>query len=73
MNKLELIERIESLKNIFGNKNEYIKIDMVVELISELDEPEKVKVSEEEAKFLETFDFNCETDVTTALYLVSRT
>lgn len=44
MNKLELIERIESLKNIFGNKNEYIKIDMVVELISELDEPEKVKI-----------------------------
>ena len=36
-------------------------------------EPEKVKVSEEEAKFLETFDFNCESDVTTALYLVSRT
>lgn len=44
MDKLELIERIESLKNIFGNKNEYIKIDMVVELISELDEPEKVKI-----------------------------
>lgn len=39
-----MIERIESLKNIFGNKNEYIKIDMVVELISELDEPEKVKI-----------------------------
>ena len=36
-------------------------------------EPQKVKVSEEEAKFLETFDFNCESDVTTALYLVSRT
>jgi hypothetical protein len=72
MNKLELIERIESLKNIFGDKNEYIKIDMVVKLISELDEPEKVKVSEEEAKFLETFDFNCESDVTTALYHVSR-
>ena len=35
-------------------------------------EPQKVKVSEEEAKFLETFDFNCESDVTTALYHVSR-
>ena len=35
-------------------------------------EPEKVVVSEEEAKFLETFDFNCESDVTTALYHVSR-
>lgn len=41
-------------------------------LISQLDEPQKVKVSEEEAKFLETFDFNCESDVTTALYHVSR-
>ena len=36
-------------------------------------EPEKVKVSEEEAKFLKTFDFNYEGDVTTALYYVSRT
>ena len=40
MNKQELIERIECLKNIFENKNEYVKIDMVIELISELDEPE---------------------------------
>lgn len=73
MNKKELIERIEGLKNIFGNKCEYVKIDFVIELASELDEPQKVKVSEEEAKFLETFDFNCESDVTTALFHVSRT
>lgn len=44
MNNQELIERIESLKNIFGNKNEYVKIDFVIELISELDEPKKVVV-----------------------------
>lgn len=79
MNKKELIERIEGLKNLFGNKSEYIEIDMVIRLISELDEPQpneepqKVVVSEEEAKFLETFDFNSESDVTTALYYVSRT
>lgn len=138
MNKQELIERIEGLKNIFGNKCEYVKIDFMIELASELDEPEaghadeapryvknilarlrelplhdrevwlktimgefeqdfsrakwregyeqgklegslipykepeKVVVSEEEAKFLETFDFNCESDVTTALFHVSR-
>lgn len=36
-------------------------------------ELEKITVSEEEAKFLKTFDFNCESDVTTALYRVSRT
>ena len=62
MDKLELIERIESLKNIFGNKNEYIKIDMVVELISELDEPKKVKVPQFVADWYEenkdSFDYN---------------
>ncbi|BAV78976.1 hypothetical protein SNAG_0041 [Streptococcus sp. NPS 308] len=40
MNNQELIERIEGLKNIFGNKAEYIEIDAVIELISKLDEPE---------------------------------
>ena len=44
MNVKQLIERIECLKNIFGNKNEYVKIDMVVELLSELDEPQKVTI-----------------------------
>lgn len=53
MNKQGLIERIESLKNIFGNKNEYIKIDMVVELISELDEHEKVKIPQFVAEYIE--------------------
>lgn len=32
MNKQELIERIEGLKNIFGNKVEYIEIDLAIEL-----------------------------------------
>lgn len=40
MNKRELIERMEGLKNLFGNKSEYVEIDTVIELISELDEPE---------------------------------
>ena len=40
MNKQELIERIEGLKNIFGNKCEYVKIDFMIKLVSELDEPE---------------------------------
>ena len=40
MNKQELIKRIEGLKNIFGNKCEYVKIDLIIKLISELDEPE---------------------------------
>lgn len=46
MNIKELIERIEGLKNLFGNKAEYIEIDTVIRLISELDEPQKVQVSQ---------------------------
>ena len=69
MNKQELIEKFENLL-----RRGYILINMydVLDLVKQLDEPQKVKVSEEEAKFLETFDFNCESDVTTALYHVSR-
>ena len=40
MNKQELIERIEGLKKIFGNKVKYIEIDAMIELVSKLDEPE---------------------------------
>ena len=39
MNKQELIERIEGLKNIFGNKTKYIEKNTVIELVSKLDEP----------------------------------
>ena len=46
MNKKQLIERIEGLKNIFGNKCEYIKIDFVIELASELDELEAGRADE---------------------------
>lgn len=53
MNKKELIERIEGLKNLFSNKAEYIKIDAAIELISELDEPEKVKVPQFVAEWIE--------------------
>ena len=53
MNKQELIERIEGLKNLFGNKAEYIEIDAAIELISELDEPEKVKIPQFVADYIE--------------------
>ena len=59
MNKQELIERIECLKNIFGNKNEYIKIDAVIELISELDEPQKVVVPQFVADWIEESKQSC--------------
>lgn len=72
MNKQELIEKIGSLDKLYGEKY-YVALEDVLDLVKQLDEPEKVKVSEEEAKFLKTFDFNCGSDVTTALYHVSRT
>lgn len=46
MNKQELIERLEGLKNIFGNKCKYIEIDAVIKLASELDEPQPIKLKD---------------------------
>ena len=70
MNKKELIEKYEYL-----NHDCFRRVDTseVLKDLRQLDEPEKVKVSEEEAKFLKTFNFRCESDVTKALYYVSRT
>lgn len=75
MNKQELIERIDKLPYVEGPIADTVTVnrEWILKSIEQLDEPQKVKVSEEEAKFLETFDFNCESDVTTALYHVSRT
>ena len=73
MNKKELIDYCNALKE---NKSQFINcidVNGIIKRIEQLDEPEKVKVSEEEAKFLKTFDFNRENDVATALYHVSRT
>ena len=73
MNKKELIDYCNALKE---NKNQFINcidVNRIIKRIEQLDESQKVKVSEEEAKFLETFDFNRENDVATALYHVSRT
>mgnify|MGYP000977190077 CR=1 FL=1 len=52
MNKQELIERIEGLKNIFGNKVEYIEIDAAIELVSKLNEPKKVTIPKFVADFI---------------------
>ena len=63
MNKQELIERVEGLKNIFGNECEYVKIDMVVELLSELDEPQKVVVPKFVADWYEKHKDDLEYDI----------
>nr|DAM98223.1 MAG TPA: Protein of unknown function (DUF1642) [Caudoviricetes sp.] len=64
MNKQELIERLEGLKNIFGNECEYVKIDFVIELASELDEPQPVKVPQIVADWIEV----CKEHLTHSLY-----
>lgn len=73
MNKKELIEKIETMPNNTGFIRPKVDKHLVLGLVRELDEPQKVKVSEEEEEFLKTFDFNCESDVAKALYCVSRT
>lgn len=74
MNKKELVEKIENMPYDYGILMDFVKLNRgwILKSIKQL-EPEKVKVSEEEAKFLETFDFSHDFDVTTALYYVSRT
>lgn len=74
MNTRELIEKIKKIAIDTPFQNSKIVDHLeVIKLIEQLDEPEKIVVSEEEAKFLKTFDFNYESDVTKALYHVSRT
>ena len=70
MNKQELIEKYEYMSHACFRRVDTLE---VLKDLRQLDEPQKAKVSEEEAKFLKTFDFNRENDVTTALYYVSRT
>ena len=73
MKKKELIDYCNAIKENKSQIINCIDVNGIIKKIEQLDESEKVTVSEEEAKFLETFDFNCESDVTTALYHVSRT
>lgn len=68
MNKQELIEEIEDLKDLnqlFGNNPGYIKIDTVMGLVSKLDEPQKVTVPQYVADWIEV----CKEHLTSSLYL----
>ena len=73
MNKKELIDYCNAIKENKSQIINCIDVNGIIKKIEQLDEPEKVKVSEEEAKFLKTFNFRHESDVTKALYYVSRT
>ena len=72
MNKQELIERIKGLKNLFGNKVEYIEIDTVIELASKLDEPQKPAVPQFIADWYEKHKNDFEFAVFNYLYMFDR-
>lgn len=63
MNKQQLIERMESLKNLFGNKAEYIEIDAAIKLIEQLDELQKVTVPQFVADWYEEYNFDLEFNI----------
>ena len=68
MNKQELIEQIKGLKNLFGNKVEYIEIDTVIELASKLDEPQKPVVKQFVADWYEECKDNLEYNIWSYIY-----
>ena len=72
MNKQELIERMEGLKNLFGNKPEYVEIDTVIELISELDEQKPVKVPQCVADWYEKSKDDFETSLFQCIYEIFK-
>lgn len=72
MNIKALIKKYEAVECVVGIVSGKTILKTVLRDLKQLDEPEKVKVSEEEAKFLETFNLNHRTDVTKALYYISR-
>ena len=67
-----LIEKYKKLEGVWDGPGAETARQIFLQDLEQLDEPEKVKVSEEEAKFLETFDFDRAPDITKALYYVSR-
>ena len=68
----QLIEKYKKLEGVWDAPGAETARQIFLQDLEQLDEPKKVKVSEEEAKFLETFDFDRYPDITKALYYVSR-
>lgn len=69
----ELIEKYKKLEGVWDAPGAETARKIFLQDLEQLDEPQKVVVSEEEGKFLKTFNFRHESDVTKALYYVSRT
>lgn len=63
MNKQELIEKIGNLDKLYGEKF-YVALDDVLNLVKQLDEPEKVTIPQFVADWIEV----CKEHLTTSLY-----
>lgn len=72
MNKQELIEQIKGLKNLFGNKAEYIEIDAAIKLIEQLDEPQKTVVPQFVADWYEEYKDDFEGELFRCVDLITR-
>jgi hypothetical protein len=72
MNRQVLIKKYKRLEGVWNAPGAETARQIFLQDLKQLDEPEKVVVSEEEAKFLETFNLNHSSDVTKALYYISR-
>ena len=55
MNIQELIEKIENLNKLYGEGRNYVVVDAVLELVEQLDEPEKVTIPQSVADWIEHF------------------
>lgn len=58
MNTQELIEKIENLNKLYGERH-YVAIDDVLNLVSQLDEPQKPVVSQMVADIIEYYKSQC--------------
>lgn len=52
MNKQELIEKTENLNKLYGEGRNYVAVDAVLELVEQLDEPQKVTIPKFAADFI---------------------
>lgn len=61
MNTKELIERIEGLNKLYGDNKNYVSYDDVLNLVKQLDEPQKITIPKFVADYIEfkkKYDFH---------------
>lgn len=61
MNKQELIERLDGLNKLYGENKNYVSYDDVLNLVKQLDEPQKVVVPQFVADWIKKYDLREET------------